>query len=125
MFADMYIFVCGACDNSFPPFFKQGSECVCECDHGLHFGGVNDTFSCPACLSKSTNLYMYIDKFDTFIHVCQGFDKESCFGTTGVCQRIKYNLWQLQKLSRILFIRGLFIVEIKMHLLFSGSYEIF
>lgn len=42
-------------------------------------GGVDDTFRCPACQSKSTNLYMYIVEFDTFIHVCQGFDKETLF----------------------------------------------
>lgn len=44
---------------------------------------------CELWESKSTNLYMYIDDLIHFIHVCQEFDKETYFGTTRVCQRIK------------------------------------
>lgn len=49
-------------DDSFPLFL--GGVCVSVRYHG--FGGVIDAISCPLCQSKSTNLYMYIEEFDTF-----------------------------------------------------------
>lgn len=63
MFAKLYIFVCGACDYSFHLFL----EYVCVCIRSqLSFGSIDDVIRCPACQSKSTNLYMYIGGFDTF-----------------------------------------------------------
>lgn len=66
MFAKLYIFVCGACDYSFHLFLESVCVCVCVLDHILSFGSIDDVIRCPACQSKSTNLYMYIDGFDTF-----------------------------------------------------------
>lgn len=42
MFANLYIFVCGACGDSFPLFFWRGVS-VCVWDHSLRFSqGVDD-----------------------------------------------------------------------------------
>lgn len=88
-------------------------------DHSLNFGAVSDAIRCPVYQSKSTNLYMYIDEYLIhFIHVCQGFDKETFWHNRGVPKN-KINLMAALKLSRELFLLGLFI-EIKRHL-FSGS----
>lgn len=60
-----------------------------------------------------------------FIHVCQGFDKETYFGTTGVCQRIKNNLWQLQNFPENSFYQDCSLLRSRHAYLFCGSCEIF
>lgn len=70
----------------------------------------------PACQSKSTNLYMYIDEFDTFYsclpRVCY---KKNLFWHNRGVPKNKTKLKAAPKLSRELFVPGLFIVEIKTH----------
>lgn len=58
-----------------------------------------------------------------FIHVCQGFDKETYFGTTGVCQRIKNNLWQLQNFPENSFYQDCSLSKSRHTRLFSGKFS--
>lgn len=77
MFANLYIFECGACDDSFP-FSWKGSVRVCVCDHSLKGCGCRHQ---TPCLSVKEHKSLYVDRWICidFSHVCQGFDKENLF----------------------------------------------
>lgn len=99
MFADLYIFYCGACDYSLSLFLRGGWVC-----------GRGRGYQTP-CLSVKEHKSLYVDRW-ICIQVCQGFDKETLLGHNRSVPKTTIKLLAAPNLSRELFLPGLFIVEV-------------